>query len=499
MAAGVPAAYAGPSSFVGFSMNHLLKAMGFWIWGLVAIGLSLSLVSVNYRTLLLSNLLAEPVTPGASNRLSTQPIPLPGAEVKRAAQQNPNLPASPRPAVPGVRFISRSIAREMTAAQAALQTGRWEDALTYLDAADDVSHVTQFDKKTIYDFRGFAHTKLNRLKEAQTDYARALATGEYSREEAQKATHLLFQLSAGTQEYATAVSYGMQLQASGMASTEDLGVIAQILYLQKDCRQSVLWADKAVASAREFGATPKENWYQFKLQCAADAVDNAAMASALMDLVRLTNKTNYWNTLLRIWRQDERDDHNLLMIYRVMYATHSMSNASDYIEMAQLLADAKLPGEGLAVVDSAISSGLISDSIRERASHLRDSLQARAEIDKADMSSGRVETEAAQSPTGDSSVGLGQLYYGFGDFQHAITTITEGLHKGDARRAFDAYVYLALSQAAMGNAESAKDTLGLIKSVPGINRRMVDLWQLYADAWLGSTAALPTLSDKSIQ
>ena len=30
-------------------MNHLLKAMGFWVWGLVAIGLSVSMVSVSYR------------------------------------------------------------------------------------------------------------------------------------------------------------------------------------------------------------------------------------------------------------------------------------------------------------------------------------------------------------------------------------------------------------------------------------------------------------------
>jgi hypothetical protein len=32
-------------------MSNLLKAMGFWMWGLIAIGLSLSLVSVSYRML----------------------------------------------------------------------------------------------------------------------------------------------------------------------------------------------------------------------------------------------------------------------------------------------------------------------------------------------------------------------------------------------------------------------------------------------------------------
>jgi tetratricopeptide (TPR) repeat protein len=228
----------------GRSMNHLLKAMGFWIWGLVAIGLSLSLVSVNYRALLLFNRLGLPAAPLASKLVSTQSIASPGAGVKPAAPQNRNSPASAQPGASGGRFISRSIAREMTAAQAALQAGRWEEALPYLDAADEVSHVTQFDKKSIDDFRGFAHIKLNRLKEAQADYTRALATGEYSREEAQKITHRLFLLSAGNLDYATAVTYGKQMQASGMATSDDLGVVAQILYLQKDCKQLAVWVDQ---------------------------------------------------------------------------------------------------------------------------------------------------------------------------------------------------------------------------------------------------------------
>lgn len=32
-------------------MNHLLKAMGFWVWGLIAIGLSASMVSVSFKVL----------------------------------------------------------------------------------------------------------------------------------------------------------------------------------------------------------------------------------------------------------------------------------------------------------------------------------------------------------------------------------------------------------------------------------------------------------------
>ena len=81
-------------------------------------------------------------------------------------------------------------------------------------------------------------------------------------------------------------------------------------------------------------------------------------------------------------RQEERDDHNTLMIYRVMYDTHSMNADTDYIEMAQLLGDASLPAEAQTVLEKAMSSGLINDQQKERTSRLLNSFKTRAEVDK---------------------------------------------------------------------------------------------------------------------
>ena len=44
------------------------------------------------------------------------------------------------------------------------------------------------------------------------------------------------------------------------------------------------------------------------------------------------------------------------MIYRVMLNTNSWNADTDYIEMAQLLGDAALPGEAAAVLDQAMSA-----------------------------------------------------------------------------------------------------------------------------------------------
>src|SRR5271155_2556644 len=123
-------------------------------------------------------------------------------------------------------------------------------------------------------------------------------------------TRTLFTIAATTNQYQKTIEYGKEMTDAGTATTNDVAIMAQSYYQLKDCKNSAVWADKAIAAARKAGEAPKENLYQFKLQCASDAGDTAAMDSILMDLIKLTNKTTYWNTLLRIERQDERDDHN---------------------------------------------------------------------------------------------------------------------------------------------------------------------------------------------
>jgi hypothetical protein len=272
---------------------------------------------------------------------------------------------------------------------------------------------------------------------------------------------------------------------NGTAKPEDLGVIAQIYYLQKDCKDSSAWADKAVAAAKKAGEAPKENWYQFKLQCASDAQDNATMDAVLVDLIRLTNKTNYWNTLLRIERQDERDDHNLLMVYRVMYDTNSMTAGSDFMEMAQLLGDAALPGEAAVVLDKGVSSNLLNDQ-KDRAGRLAASLKTRADADKKGQA--QFDAEASKNPAGELDVKLGEVYYGAGDYQNAVTAINRGIGKGQIKHLDEAYIYLGRAQAALKNIPEAKKAFGGLKTVPNISPRVLKLWELYSDK-LGSAAS----------
>ena len=383
--------------------------------------------------------------------------------------------------------VSHTIGKEMTAAQKALQAGQWAEALKSLDEAEAKSGITPFDKFKIHDLKGYAEFKLAKYKEAEADYEAALAAGQYTPEETARTTNLLFRVAAQNQQYAKAIEYGKQVTDSPTAKPDDFNIMAQLYYLQKDCKNTVAWADKSLAASKKAGETPKENTYQFKLQCASDAGDTAGMEGPLVDLIKLTNKTTYWNTFLRLERQDERDDHNLLMIYRVMYNTNAMNADTDYIEMAQLLGDAALPGEAAAVLTKAMSNGIVKDEHKERTARLLKSLQDRADADKKGLP--QQEAEAGKSASGELSVKLGEVYYGFGDYQKAADAIAQGLQKGNIKHQDEAYVYQALADAQLKNYAEAKKAIANLKSVPNIGPRVLKVWELY-----GATLGMPAAS-----
>jgi hypothetical protein len=379
--------------------------------------------------------------------------------------------------------ISRSIAKEMIAAQGDLQKNNFPDGLKHLETAEATSGLTPFDHKTIDELKAYAYIKTNAYKSAEEAYEAALATGAATPEETVRYTKAVFQIAAqDKQQYAKALEYGKKLVDLDAATSETYVAITQLYYVQKDCKDAVIWADKSIAFNKKAGAVPPENLYLFRLQCAFDNNDTPGTIAALEDLIRLNGKTDYWNKLLRFELQDEKDDRNILMIYRVMYNTNSITSGSNYIEMAQLLADAPaLPGEALAVLEKGDASGTVPPEQKERVARLEAAFKGRADQDKKDLASGSFAAEAAKSPAGELSMKLGEVYYGFGDNQKAVDAINAGLAKGGVKHLDEAYVYLGLAEQKVGNLAEAKKAFAQLKTVPNMNPKILKLWQLYAE------------------
>jgi hypothetical protein len=445
-------------------MNNLLKAMGFWVWGSIAIGLSVSVVSVSYRMLSVYRL----------HEFTSQPRSEAGSKVEVAS---PPAPAALRYAdVDASRRRAIAVRGTATARNA---TQADQDALNSLAAAEPQAPPATSESKSIPEFKGYSSISLDKFKAMQSDYEAALSRGTYKEGELVSVFRALFQLAAVLQQPAKAIEYGAKANEFGALKSGDLLIMSQIYYQEKDCRNSGIWGDKAIAAFKRAGEAPKEVLFQIKLQCAYDANDTSAMTAALYDLIRLTNKTSYWNNLLRLERQDERDDHNTLMIYRVMFDTHSMNADTDYIEMAQLLGDVGLSGEARVVLEKAMNSGVAKDDHKERITRLLNSLETRADADMKGVPA--LDAEARKNPAGVLDVKLGEIYFGTGDYGDAASALSRGIDKGQLRQVDEAYVSLGRSLAASSDPAGAKQALAKLKSLPNISPRVLKLWNLYAE------------------
>jgi tetratricopeptide (TPR) repeat protein len=417
--------YTSATASWGLGMNHLLKAMGIWIWGLIAIGLSISVVSVSYRLVALYRA-HDPsadlglVDAGAASNLQ---VPMRSAAIPSA-----------RPAVRSDSIVGKDIA----AARVAIQSSQWSQAIDDLKAAETKSLPLAQDRTAIYELEAFVYIRLKNFQSAQSAYEAALAAGGHTLQEEAKILRYVFQLATVNEQRTKAIEYGQRITAADAAGPNDLLIMGQLYYQQGDCKNSAAWGDKAIAAYRQTGESPKEVLYQMKLQCSSNIGDSNGMIAALVELIRLTNKPSYWNNLLRIERAEERDPHNTLMIYRLMYDTKSMTVDTDYIEMAQLLGDAGLPEEARAVLKTAMSSSLIKDEHKERVDRLWRGFSARADAD------------SGATPR--------------------------------AGRPFDEAIILqARSEVTLRKYPQAVRALSELNQIPGFSSRISMLWTLYAE------------------
>jgi tetratricopeptide (TPR) repeat protein len=81
----------------------------------------------------------------------------------------------------------------------------------------------------------------------------------------------------------------------------------------------------------------------------------------------------------------------------------------------------------------------------------------------------------------DRLVRIGEIYYGFGDYQQAISAIQRGLNIGGASHLDEAYVYLGLAELKLNDTESACRAFRSLETIPNISPRTLKLWTLFAD------------------
>jgi tetratricopeptide (TPR) repeat protein len=164
--------------------------------------------------------------------------------------------------------IGAVIVGEMNAAHDALQRKQWGEALEHLEAAAKKEDLTAFDRKTIFEMKGYTYIKLRDFQMAQRSYENALVLArDLSEEDALENTRHILRLGVLNKNYLKSVEVGRSLVERGAANPDDVALISEGYFGLRDCKYAVKWADKSIAASEKVGASPADQLSNIKSDC----------------------------------------------------------------------------------------------------------------------------------------------------------------------------------------------------------------------------------------
>lgn len=239
-------------------------------------------------------------------------------------------------------------------------------------------------------------------------------------------------------------------------------------------------AGGAVSAAEKAGRRPDEGDL-LRLADAQQRLNNHnGYIHTLEKLVTYYPKKDYWVALLgRLTRKSGFAQRLGLDVMRLRLATDTLESTDDYMEMAQLALQDRLPAEGLRIVDKGFANGKLGtgpDAGRHQ--RLKDLALKRDAEKKASIAADEAAAQADRS--GDALVDIGYTYVTMGQVAKGIDLIQKGIAKGELKNPQDAKLRLGMAQL-QSPATKAKglQTLRSLKGDDGV-AEIGHLWTVLA-------------------
>jgi hypothetical protein len=346
----------------------------------------------------------------------------------------------------------------LQAAQALMKQGKNREALAKLNEAERANGKTANEDYLIERVRAAAASAAGDNDAAAKSFEALIASGK---------------LSAGEREKFTEGLVGIHMRARDFGKAN-----ATINRLLKDKNDPKLHAylvqnyysmgnySQAETELKQMG-TLSEDQLGLLANIYLKKGDKVAYVNTIEKLAASYPKASYWTDLLnRVTGTPTFSNRLTVDVYRLKLANNLLKKPSDFVEMAQLLIQARAPAEAIKVIDKGYKSGILGVGA-EAERHQR--LKALAEKTLADRNKNQAVEEAELVKTKDND-GLLAMGYGLvqaGQADKGLAMMTAAIKAGGLRNPEDAKLRLGEAYAAAGKKQQAITTLKTVGGKDG--------------------------------
>jgi tetratricopeptide (TPR) repeat protein len=376
-----------------------------------------------------------------------------------------------------VPTVSKSVGKQLQAAQKASQAKNWAECLSQAHAAEAVSGRAPYDDYIINELLGFCEIRTQAYAEAAKHLEANVGSQYLEQDQLPQRIRALSQINYQLKNYAKAIEFGNRAIKGGYADAELYTLVAQAYYIQGDYKGTLKFVSDWVEEQDKKGQASKEQTLQLLLSSCVKLKDDKCTTTALEKLVARYPKDEYWQNLMQSLFRTGGGDKSMLNVYRLAAEVNAM-RAEYYTEMAQISMEQGLPGEAQSVLEQAFSKKVFTEQRdQDRNNRLLATAKTQATTDKPTLP--KQEKEAAALKTGEADVKIGTAYMSYGQFPQAVAAIQRGIAKGGLKSAPEAQLMLGIAQLRGG---SKSDAIASFKAVKGDETlaRVANLWMLHA-------------------
>lgn len=394
-----------------------------------------------------------------------------GAAVLLAAQ-TPVMAASS-----SKQTLRPEVGKPLQAAQAALQAKNYAEAKTDIAAAEAIDKLTPYERYIIERLKATAAIGSGDYKTALASYDKVIAAPELPAEEKLGVLESYVKLAYTAKDYPRTVSAIEQYKAAGGSNAQVLSLYSQSLYLAGRYKEASAALTNEIAAVEQAGQKPTDIQLQLLASSAIKQNDMTAYVAALEKVVMYEPKPQYWLDLtLRTIGKPGYANRFDLDTYRLRKATGTLDKGSDYADATQLALQAGFPNEAKAFLDEGYAKKLLgagADVSRDQ--RLKMLVDKKIAEDKATLAVG--EKAAQKQTSGDALVATGFNLVTYGQVEHGLKLMQDGIAKGGLKKPDDAQLHLAYAQVLAGQKAAALKTFAGVKGADGA-KDLAHLWML---------------------
>jgi hypothetical protein len=377
---------------------------------------------------------------------------------------------------PPADALRPEVGKPLQAAQQLIKEQKYKDALAKVGETDAIPNKTPYEKLIIEQMRSVAANGAGDVDTAAKATDAVIATGKLGHDQELKLMQVMVSSFYRAKEYSKALGWAQRYQKAGGNDPEMDTLIAQSYYLSGDYAGAAREMQNQVAAAEKAGRTPTETQLQLLASCYLKQNDKAGYARTLQELVAYYPKKEYWaDVLVQIQRKPGFSDRLTLDVYRLMMATGNLTQASDYMEMAQLALQAGFPVEAQQVINQGYANRALGTGPEaERQKRLKDLADKQAAEDKKSLN---VDAQALAKRGADAMVATGYNLTLNGKVDQGIALMQQGIAQGGLKHPEDAKLHLGEAYLRAGKTAEANKVLKTVQGTDG-TQDLARLWSI---------------------